>query len=110
MLQQRKTFTYILYIYIICECDDSSLFSPSHYLLIALLSGQPVSWQDGSALAYSKWKSEALVAGKKSEPRCAVMMTGGEGTWKLVNCKATYSRVVCQTEASEYHKCIEGIV
>lgn len=58
-----------------------------------------MSWQDGSALVYSKWKSEALMT--DSEQRCPIMMAGDEGTWKFVSCKTAYSRVVCKTEASE---------
>nr|XP_046247270.1 lymphocyte antigen 75 [Scatophagus argus] len=61
--------------------------------------GQFVS-HDGSALHYTNWKSEPVPPGKTSKARCAVMMTGDEGTWKLVDCKATHSRVVCKTEAS----------
>ncbi|XP_031162178.1 lymphocyte antigen 75 [Sander lucioperca] len=61
--------------------------------------GKPVSWQDGSALAYSNWKSDALVTVKKSEHYCAVMMAGDEGIWKVVSCEASHSRIVCKTEA-----------
>ncbi|XP_059208079.1 lymphocyte antigen 75 [Centropristis striata] len=60
--------------------------------------GKPLSWQDGSAVAYSNWKSEAAVTGKKLEPSCAVMMSE-EGTWKRVSCKTANSRVVCKTGA-----------
>ncbi|XP_033964339.1 lymphocyte antigen 75 [Pseudochaenichthys georgianus] len=60
--------------------------------------GQPLSWQDGSALDYSNWKSEALVAGKKSEPHCAVMVAGDEGMWTRASCNTSYSRVVCKTQ------------
>uniref|UniRef100_A0A3Q3WZK4 Uncharacterized protein n=1 Tax=Mola mola TaxID=94237 RepID=A0A3Q3WZK4_MOLML len=61
--------------------------------------GKPVSWHDGSALDYANWKSEASSTGKKSEPQCAVMITGENGTWKLISCEVNYSRVICQTKA-----------
>ncbi|XP_029310813.1 lymphocyte antigen 75 [Cottoperca gobio] len=80
-------------------CDDP-LITGRVWLSMKLdAQGKPVSWQDGSALAYSNWESEALVTGKESEPHCAVMMAGDEGIWKLASCNASYSRVVCTTEA-----------
>lgn len=68
---------------------------------IIITAGKPVSWQDGSALVYSNWKSEAVLSKRRSEQPCPVM-TGDEGKWNLVNCKTAYSRVICKTEASEY--------
>lgn len=64
-------------------------------------AGKPVSWQDGSALVYSNWKSGALFS-ERSEQRCPVMLTGDEGSWNFVNCQTAYSRVVCKTKAGEY--------
>lgn len=59
--------------------------------------GNAVSWQDGSALEYSNWKS--LSTGEKSEPQCAVLIAGQNASWTLVSCKVSHSRVVCKTEA-----------
>ncbi len=100
---QHHTWTYIHYL-----CLETVLLSP-HIISLFLLSGKPVSWLDGSALDYSNWKSQAGVAGKRTEPACAVMMAGVEGTWTVVNCNLSHSRVVCKTEASEYRNCIKGI-
>lgn len=74
--------------------------------IINFLSGNAVSWQDGSALEYSNWKS--LTTGEKSEPQCAVLIAGQNASWTLVSCKVSHSRVVCKTEASEYHSCSKG--
>lgn len=60
-----------------------------------------MAWEDGSALSYSNWKSDALATGKKSDPQCAVMLTEDSGIWNLVSCEASHSRVVCKTKASE---------
>lgn len=67
----------------------------------ALFSDKPVSWQDGSTLEFSNWKSGAFTTEKNSGPQCAVMITGDNGSWKLVTCKDSYSRVVCKTAASK---------
>ncbi|XP_062280190.1 lymphocyte antigen 75 isoform X1 [Scomber scombrus] len=61
--------------------------------------GKPVTWQDGSALSYSNWKSDGAFTGKLSESRCAVMMSEDEGKWNFVNCEASRSRVICKTKA-----------
>ncbi|XP_039995448.1 lymphocyte antigen 75 isoform X2 [Xiphias gladius] len=80
--------------------SDHPLITSRVWLGMALdTQGQPVSWQDGSALAFSNWKSEALATGKKFAPHCAVMLAGDEGIWNFVSCEASYSRVVCKTDA-----------
>ncbi|KAG7234662.1 hypothetical protein INR49_004187 [Caranx melampygus] len=61
--------------------------------------GKPVSWRDGSALDFSKWKKEATAAGKETTPNCAVMMARDEGEWSFASCKTSQSRVVCKTNA-----------
>uniref|UniRef100_A0A3P8UFM2 Lymphocyte antigen 75 n=1 Tax=Cynoglossus semilaevis TaxID=244447 RepID=A0A3P8UFM2_CYNSE len=61
--------------------------------------GNPLTWNDGSALTFSKWKPGALNAGKVSSPQCAVMMTADDGIWNLVSCQSSFSRVVCKTKA-----------
>ncbi|XP_028437705.1 lymphocyte antigen 75 [Perca flavescens] len=61
--------------------------------------GKPVSWHDGSALAYSNWKLDALVTGKTSKHYCAVMMAGDKGIWKVVSCETSQNRIVCKTDA-----------
>ncbi|KAK5874165.1 hypothetical protein PBY51_019138 [Eleginops maclovinus] len=79
---------------------DDTLITSRVWLDMELdTQGQPLSWQDGSALDYSNWKSEALVSGKKSMPHCAVMMAGNEGNWTRASCDTSYSRVVCKTQA-----------
>ncbi|XP_076012426.1 lymphocyte antigen 75 [Genypterus blacodes] len=58
--------------------------------------GTPQTWHDGSSLAFSNWKPGNLKA-KKSDPRCAIMVSTEGGVWNLVSCKASHSRVVCKT-------------
>uniref|UniRef100_A0A3B4ZEI7 Lymphocyte antigen 75-like n=1 Tax=Stegastes partitus TaxID=144197 RepID=A0A3B4ZEI7_9TELE len=77
---------------------DNPLITNRVWLGIDLdTQGKPLSWLDGSALAFTNWKSEDQL-NKKSEPQCAVMMAADNGTWSLVSCKSSYSRVVCKTE------------
>lgn len=79
---------------------DDPLITSRVWLDIVLdRQGKPVSWQDGSALTYSNWMSKALDSAQ-SESNCAIMTTTDEGTWKLVNCMASLSRVVCKTAAN----------
>ncbi|XP_073320102.1 lymphocyte antigen 75 [Pagrus major] len=79
--------------------NDNPLITSRVWLDVVLDDkGKPVSWQDGSALDYSNWRSKASSTGKKSEPQCAVMMVGEDASWSLVNCNASHSRVVCKTE------------
>lgn len=79
--------------------DDHLITSRVWLDMVLDSQGKPVSWQDGSAVVYSNWNSEALATGKASEPQCAVMMAGEKGVWTLVSCEASHSRVVCKTEA-----------
>ncbi|XP_069553966.1 lymphocyte antigen 75 [Brachyistius frenatus] len=79
--------------------DDPSITSRVWLSMDFDSQGKPASWQDGSALAYSNWKSVVLFNGAQSEPRCAVMMAGDDGVWNVVGCTGSQSRVICQTEA-----------
>nr|XP_040060795.1 lymphocyte antigen 75 [Gasterosteus aculeatus aculeatus] len=79
--------------------DDPLITSRVWLAMDVNAEGKPLSWQDGSALSFSNWAPGALVAGKKPTPRCAVMVAGDDGVWKLVSCNDSYSRVVCTTEA-----------
>ncbi|KAM3625849.1 uncharacterized protein V6R79_018552 [Siganus canaliculatus] len=78
--------------------DDPSITGRVWLDLVLDPQGQPQSWRDGSALAYTNWKSESSAVGKSSGPGCAVMK-GANGTWHLVDCKTSFSRVVCKTQA-----------
>nr|XP_057944488.1 lymphocyte antigen 75 [Doryrhamphus excisus] len=78
---------------------DNPLITSRVWLGVGLDSkGTPTAWEDGSALSFSNWKSGASVSGQKSKAPCAVMVTADGGSWSLVSCEASFSRVVCQTK------------
>ncbi|XP_061133467.1 lymphocyte antigen 75 [Syngnathus typhle] len=81
--------------------SDDPLITSRLWLGVALdAQGSPKAWEDGSALSYSNWKSGALVsAARQKEVLCAVMATEDGGSWGVVSCQASLSRVVCQTGA-----------
>lgn len=81
--------------------NDDPLVTSRAWLGISLdPEGKPLTWHDGSALEYSNWKENPLTA-EKRENQCAVLTASDGGSWKLVRCDTSRSRVVCQTKASK---------
>ncbi|XP_023658327.2 lymphocyte antigen 75 isoform X2 [Paramormyrops kingsleyae] len=58
-------------------------------------NGEPVSWSDGSSLQFSNWDRTGETHTHLKE-RCAVLLPGKQGAWRLVGCKDTHSRIVCK--------------
>ncbi|XP_061609077.1 lymphocyte antigen 75 isoform X2 [Phyllopteryx taeniolatus] len=81
--------------------SDDPLVTSRVWLGVGLdAQGAPTTWEDGSALSYSNWKSGASVsAGERKGAPCAVT---DAGSWGVVSCDESLSRVVCQTEAKSF--------